>query len=57
MEDVEDWDENEAEDRRCCFLLLSLLLPLLHSTPVASHEFVLDDEIEDWISWTLTVVK
>ena len=56
MEDVEDEEKIEAEGKSH-FLLLSFLPPLPHLTLAASHEFVLDDDIEDYMSWTLTVMK
>ena len=51
MEDVEDEELIEAEDENCFFLLLSLLPLLPHSTLAASHEFALDDEVEDWMAF------
>ena len=56
MEDVEDEEMIEAEDKSCFFLLLSLLPPLPHLTLAASHEFELDDEVEDWMSCRLVDV-
>ena len=50
MEDVEGEETNETEEPSCYFLFLSLLPFLLHSTLAASHEFELDDEVEDWMA-------
>ena len=50
MEDVEDEEKIDAEGKSYFFLLLSLLPPLPHLTLAASHEFELDDEVEDWMA-------
>ena len=50
MEDVEDEEKIEAEGKSCFSLLLSFLPPLPHLTLAASHEFELDDEVEDWMA-------